>query len=342
MMTLGGLATAWKLSKDKSTKLIHIYDRLQPGLADGSSNSAGIMHPMAPKGGKVIWKGMEGMEASYQLMNQVETKEYGKVYNDNISLHRVIYKESELLDWKKASELNPNMLEIINNSYENTNTDSSIIATAKIKYATIVNPVKYLKSLWQGIQTNCDNTEWKVVSVDDLEEIRSKYDIVILACGAGVLNLVPASKNKIRLVRGQNLLFDRSSLDSCYDFSVGYLNGEYIIPHHRSDNEYNSDYLICGATHEHITNDQYNSFLTESGKVSGMPNIHIAEKLLNDKLHLINPSLKEVRPFAATSGTRAVTQRRWLIVVIIYIYYHTLSTISRLIYSVICVYKLYR
>ena len=60
----------------------------------------------------------------------------------------------------------------------------------------------------------------------------SSYDIVVVACGPGILNLCPQLNKELRLVRGQNLFYDPSNNNSMnsVDMNIGYLSGEYIIP----------------------------------------------------------------------------------------------------------------
>jgi glycine/D-amino acid oxidase-like deaminating enzyme len=148
---------------------------------------------------------------------------------------------------------------------ENKSIDESVIrsAIALIKGAVIVNPFRYLTALWKSIQFNNPNTQWftkAITSLSDLSSssLSSSYDIVVVACGPGILNLCPQLNKELRLVRGQNLFFDPSNNNSV-DMNIGYLSGEYIIPHRNPiDNSFS---LLCGATHEHITNEQYNAYL---------------------------------------------------------------------------------
>jgi len=283
----GGLAITWQLSRHPSIGSIDVYDRYGPGYADASSSSAGIMHCLTPKG-KIIWNGIDGMTASLQLMDAVQPFSHDglPIYNNQIQLQRLIFNQDDLNNWMHASIHTPNEVELLNgdgdwngskgsdgnsgvyDDKENKSIDGSVIrsAIALIKGAVIVNPFRYLTALWKSIQFNNPNTQWFTKAITSLSDLSSSsssssYDIVVVACGPGILNLCPQLNKELRLVRGQNLFYDPSNNNSMnsVDMNIGYLSGEYIIPHTNPiDHSFS---LLCGATHEHITNDQYNAYL---------------------------------------------------------------------------------
>lgn len=278
----GGLAITWQLSRHPSIRSIDVYDRYGPGYADASSNSAGIMHCLTPKG-KIIWNGIDGMNASLQLMDAVQPFSHDglPIYNNQIQLQRLIFNQDDLNNWIHASVHTPNEVELLNgdgdwngckgsdsisgvyDDKENGGRDGSVIrsAIALIKGAVIVNPFRYLTAIWKSIQFNNPNTQWLTKTITSISDLSSSYDIVVVACGPGILNLCPQLNKELRLVRGQNLFYDPSNNNSItsVDMNIGYLSGEYIIPHPNPiDHSFS---LLCGATHEHITNDQYNAYL---------------------------------------------------------------------------------
>ena len=419
----GGLAVTWQFSRHPSIETIDVYDRYEPGFADASSNSAGIMHSLTPKG-KIIWNGIDGMNSSIQLMNAVQPFSHDglPIYNNKMQLQRLIFNSDDLSNWNRASIDYPDEVELLNsdvNTGKNGNIvdndgsssiyghssavkiggtkDESVIGVAVIKSAVIVNPFRYLNALWKSIQYNNPSAQWHIQTVTNLSELSSSYDCVIVACGPGILNLCPQYSTQLRLVRGQNLFYgpfdssgnnnnnnnnssSRSTTRSCdtntattgtynslntncsnindnissnsssIDMNIGYLSGEYIIPfHHRTIDNNSSNHLLCGATHEHITNDQYNAYLQNNNNIINnsnshnntvnhddiniadsngrddscdnisylgtitssrqKPNIEVAEQLLKKKLIAMMPELQHMKPVGGNVGTRVVSQR---------------------------------
>jgi protoporphyrinogen oxidase len=130
---------------------IHIYDANEPGLGGASAVSAGLMHPMTPRGIK-IWKGIDGFTSSMQLLQLAQEYNSKIVFDSTYNIIKPLRKYNDYENWKLSSIKNPNLVEIISsesyNSLINSKTnDDTIIAAAIIKKSCIVDCPIYLQSL---------------------------------------------------------------------------------------------------------------------------------------------------------------------------------------------------
>jgi len=219
------------------------------------------MHPMATRG-KIIWKGLEGMQQSLDLMQSVQTPSSGRIYDDKVRLNRLLFTKADLDLWSNAAIKNPDELELVGVSSVLSGS-SEALGAVRIKRAVVVDSPAYLKALWAKTQQNCPQAEWKQQKVQSVAELSRLYDAVVLACGGGIVTLcaslsLPAGNKigKIRLVRGQNAVYEGTG-----DGMVGngYLSGEYCLPytHNMGSTKENKVYMPGGSTHEHITPHQY-------------------------------------------------------------------------------------
>ena len=347
-----GLANSYKFSK--VADILHVYDYAPVGYAEASSASAGIMHPMTTRG-NVIWKGLEGLESSLAMMGNVKCKKYANICDTSVELQRVIYSPKDFIGWQQTALIHPDLVDIKESSTE----DTAVVGKAHIKRAAVVNSHVYLKALWEATRKNCAGAEWKNERVSNLHCLSEQYDAVIVACGAGVIQLQQCSTehstastvglerlSKIRLVRGQNLLYKRPRIPPEHDNSanVAYLSGEYVIPcdahghawtyfdptliatqlekgkqyaekEHMQESD-SKNYLMCGSTHEHITPEEYESSNgTSEQSTCTVTSAKAAVGLLGSKITRLYPPLAEsfanndMQPLAGMAGTRVVTQR---------------------------------
>ena len=123
-----------------------------------------------------------------------------------------------------------------------------------------------MQSLWKLTEAKCNNAAWIQCRIDpdDLNRLSSSYDIVLITCGADIKRLwrsqlsestsLPSSQNdkknnsncsynkghigaaldKLRLVRGQNVIYsfipNNDKNDFICNLKTAILAGEYIIP----------------------------------------------------------------------------------------------------------------
>ncbi len=315
-----GLGTGMRLSK--IAKSIHVYDNFAPGSADASSTSAGIMHPMATRG-KIIWKGKEGMQQALELMRSVQTSSSGPIYEDTVNLTRLLFTQKDVELWSSAAAETPGELELLDKSHC-INTEA--LGAVRVKNAVLVNSPVYLNALWAAIAQNCPDVEWKLRRIESIGELSTQYDAVILACGAGILKLcndvalpVGNKVDSIRLVRGQNALFERN--DATEDDTTNkqdiYLSGEYVIPYTPpADTNFingkdttgkKKHYLLGGCTHEHITSLQYEQLYSTGDK---HPDLSVLQKQIHHRLQRLYPTMhRDYTPVRTTAGTKVVTNR---------------------------------
>ncbi|KAJ1431649.1 hypothetical protein B484DRAFT_448268 [Ochromonadaceae sp. CCMP2298] len=281
-----GLACAEIFSQ--TAKSVTVFDPRPPGCALASSASAGIMHPMSPKG-KVIWSGLEGMEASLRLLNRAEAFAGGRRLVDRgLRLQRLLFSEKEVADWAKSADKHPDLLQMLSPA-EVAGGDRLPVGGALIKQAAVVHSAAYLQALWA---CTCEETDarWekRAVRATDLPLMTAEYDVVVVAGGAGSLGLWEGQRGtgsgrvaKLGLVRGQNLLYPMPEGGSLPTDTV-LLSGEYVVPFRpitcggsgdvvRGSGGSGGDissiaglthtpHLICGSTHEHISLAEYTAY----------------------------------------------------------------------------------
>lgn len=311
---LAGLSCAYWLSNIASSVTVFDLQR-GPGLIGASSTSAGLLHPLTPRG-KLIWKGLEGYTESLELLRQVQRTCPTETLNDeNVTLLRPFRSADEKTMFSKAAKQLPNWLKIISHEdYQHLLSTPSIegesstcFGAAIINGGLCIDSPLYLRSLWSTIQENAKQKQtrctWEQKSVDKLviHELSKSHDLVIVAAGPGVTRLWDdVDKLNLKLVRGQNLLLQEPqsnpSSQSTKTKKVALLAGEYIVPR-PSDGV-----LICGATHEYSDN---------ISELEAEPNAQICSHLLSDKINNLRRGLMDsaAQVVGCTAGIRVVTPR---------------------------------
>jgi glycine/D-amino acid oxidase-like deaminating enzyme len=341
----GGLASSFNFAK--IAKSIHVFDPLGPGCADGSSASAGIMHPMATTG-KPIWKGMDGFKKSMQLLKEVQSLSDELIFETKVSILRQFSNEKVLSSWKKEANLDNKLIEMIDNNEYNCLSEASV-PVMRIKNVTIVNSAAYLRGLWKGVQLYCKDAIWHHESISSIADLQPFYDLVIVASGPGTLSLLHKCEyskhfdNKLTglcLVRGQNIMYSTTSAstadtmqarldpahvsnrepglhlkpeyprDQLHECKTGFLNGEYVIPVPPQFLPQNTPpTVLAGASHEHITVAQYMEKYAGASRQQG--DTHTVDRKFLARVQRMYPALagQQLQPVRAVAGTRAVPLR---------------------------------
>ena len=184
------------------------------------------------------------------------------------------------------------------------------------KKACVVDAPVYLKSLWQRVISLSSKSKWiqqKINNYDDLLNLASVHDQVVVAAGTGIEQLWLSSHQgkgtfnnyntkqrqlPFKYVRGQNLIFE--SLNSSDRLTMPLLKGEYLVPSIQK-NEHHQHIMIGGATHE------YANSLNE---LNDEIDLSQAKHLLLDKLTILYPNLsKHYKIIAGNAGIRVMPER---------------------------------
>jgi len=102
------MASAYYAAKASSqTKVqITIYDtHSAPGLGGASSAPVTLLHPFTPKG-KLIWKGLEGFQATLDIMQDTGYWSQQTKLAEEMRIVRLFYDEKRFQQFKRHTEMN--------------------------------------------------------------------------------------------------------------------------------------------------------------------------------------------------------------------------------------------
>jgi len=277
-----------------------------------STVAAGLMHPFSPNGG-MAWRGAEAMTISLDMIHFAERQAPRELYRRDMRIARPCLTSKHLSMLSKQAEEFPMHCELLGRELAEQRLADSFrphwMAAAIYTSSVIVNTPLYLSSLWTALQRVTDNShaqcKWESLVVrtpTELSDLTGSYDAVILACGAGIVDLWPKeiSMPPLTLVRGQNLVKHTrresesyaSSPKRSHSSSFGILSGEYIVP------SIDGKSIIFGATHEYSAEDMF-----------ALPSIEGARALLQDKLSCIDGPEVPCEYDEAVSGVRVNAKR---------------------------------
>lgn len=293
---LSGLACAYHLHRARPEICVTILDPSpQPSKRSIQENTAstvaaGLMHPFSPNGG-MAWRGVEAYSSTMDMIHFAESRVGRQLYRRDIRIIRPCLTEEHLMMLSNQSFKYPDHCAFI----ERRAAQEQLVglfrqhwkAAAVYLTSAVVDTPLYLSSLWEALSRS-SSCRWKTQVVgtkQELQDVAEYYDAVILACGAGIVDLWPNDVPipKLTLVRGQNLLrnhFSESKIPTTSSISqlneilspssCAVLSGEYVVP------SVDGKFTIFGATHEYSISDLHT-----------LPNIDEARSLLHDKLSRI-------------------------------------------------------
>lgn len=196
-----GLATAWHLMQRFPCE-ITIFD--PSGIGGGASGlAAGLMHPYSGAHAKLNWMGLEGMQATKELL-AVAAQTLGCPVAEELGVLRVAltqaqekdfalcaskYKDAEWISMEACQKLIPGI------------TGSSGI---KINSGMSVNSSLYLQGLWAA----CEKRGAILIKerISKLQEVQH-YDVIVVAMGAASRLFPELAHLEITPVKGQVLNF---------------------------------------------------------------------------------------------------------------------------------------
>lgn len=238
-----------------------------------------LLHPFSPRG-KVLDLGMEGLEATNQLVEVAIRFETGCVLRDK--LYRLALHEKSRQDLQGTASNYPEYATWLGPDQvrEECHTPLSLGGVRLQSGCKIIHVPSYLRGLWRACRKLSEGTAlWSVEDPASWKDRLEEFDTVILSAGAGLfqdgiyqdgVNGFPAE-----IVRGQSveLKVDRGSSDFANE---ALLCGKYVVPlpgHDRvlvgSTHEYTEDALEANTVVDYLRNKSANlsPFAWEHGQV---------------------------------------------------------------------------
>jgi glycine/D-amino acid oxidase-like deaminating enzyme len=199
-----GLATAWHLINHPffQASSIRIIDKVEIG--EGTSGIAtGLLHPYVGAQSKLNFRGWEGFQATYELL-QVASVELNKsVYSHHPGILRIALTDKQLNDFQACAHNHPLDVEWL--SQEKVQSWIPGIVSAPglwIKKGLIVYSALYLQGLWQACQKR--GVKFQKKYIQSIKEIENS-DYIIFATGAQTSQLPEFSDLPLCTVKGQIL-----------------------------------------------------------------------------------------------------------------------------------------
>jgi len=283
---LAGLATCHSWLKNiaaqydstnncKSYRIV-IYDtETRPGVGGASAVAGGLIHPLSPRG-KLVYRGLEGLEASNQLIDSAcQTVGSSSVVLSNAilrcaqtskhveQLQKTARELPELFTW-----LDPADMSQAGDSASSVVGEEEEESTAKVLGALRMSNgcrVIHVPSYLQGLYLNCQQSvasmnkvslEWKEVP-SNLEQVLDTFDTVIFSAGAAIFQDYLPSQDAdekdqnhvfpVHLLRGQSIEFVSRCNDPSKTIKDAFLCGKYISP---LPSKNGTSRVLVGATHE--------------------------------------------------------------------------------------------
>lgn len=256
-----------------------------------ASHLASLMHPHTPRG-KLIWKGIDGVHASLELLSFAEGFSAGGesvFYRNSSAVRRVCLTPEHVDTFTKAATLLPEYV-----AYTQSAPGEHGLGFAEYKKSFLVNTPRYLDCLRRGLVLSSDvRVLDQKLAAADVSHLSTCFDLVVVCAGAGIVDLWDAQPSKLTLVRGQNVRYSQPP-SSERRLAHGLICGEYVVP--ASDGT-----LICGATHEHSL-----------ASLHAPPDLASATALLSEHVCRLYPPLSVCTPLSASSGVRVLPPRTHL------------------------------
>jgi glycine/D-amino acid oxidase-like deaminating enzyme len=266
---------------------VTVIDQGPAGGGGASVASAGLMHPISPRG-KMSWRGEESYAEALQIMSRVSSFTSSFAPN-KCDIKYPFFGDTKTKFMKDATSNFPDWVELLEDDAikrynESMKTKSDVIGV--LKNGIFIDSSLYLQAFWALMKAE-HQFEFIHKKIESIEEIAPFYDIVFLAVGAGLLSLWREAL-PLLLIRGRNVVYDTRLLSAVPSFDV-IMSGKYAIHHP------NSCELVCGSTYEYAVSAETDLY---QGDVAS------AEGLLTGKLHELLPQLAAESPVRCTVGIR--------------------------------------
>lgn len=281
---LSGLATGWFLLKNFSMGenfALTFFD--SAGIGGGTSGmAAGLLHPFVGASAKLNRHGLEGYSATKKLLDLASEK-LGKPVFNPCGLLRLAITERQKHEYRLSAESNQELIWQVAEETQKKIPSMGFHPGIFNKNSITVDCPLYLEGLWRACQERGATFEKR--SIDSLDELKD-FDHIVLAAGALVNKLLPASPLPITAVKGQVIELAWPKDLPPLPFALS--SQAYLL----MDKEKNS--CIAGATYER----NFDSALSD---------ISYASKDIMPKAAALIPALKDVSILSCKAGVRAST-----------------------------------
>lgn len=202
-----GLATAWHL-----LNLQPPFSRLAVCLMDskniGQSTSgiaAGLLHPYAGARSKLNWRGLEGFQASQELLHVASSALRKPVLLQQQGILRLALQEQQVQNFRRCAELYPDDVEWLSDaSCQSLAPGCAQAPGIWIKGGRVVDSASYLQGLWLACKQR--GAQFEKRTITSTQEI-SSFDITLVTAGADSTAFSELSNLPLTKVKGQILEF---------------------------------------------------------------------------------------------------------------------------------------
>jgi glycine/D-amino acid oxidase-like deaminating enzyme len=195
-----GTAAAWHLALRGDAEVV-VFD--PAGIGGGASGvAAGLLHPYVGAHSKLNWRGIEGMEATLQLINSAEKALNAPVASHNGML-RLAITEQQSKDYRQCADRSSGDV-----TWKTAKECQKAVPGLEphpgifVHSAVTVDCRRYLQGLWQDCFAHGVKLEHKAIAT--LSEVQH-FDRIIVAMGSATKNLPELAHLPITLTKGQIL-----------------------------------------------------------------------------------------------------------------------------------------
>lgn len=322
-----GMAACWHLLQVHRSRgdAVHVDVFDAVGIAGGASGAAaGLLHPYNTRG-KLIWKGLEGVRATVELLSAAEsansdeasplyrrggivrpaaTQKQGSDFAKHVGKHEVTDGwEAELLDYGTAKSLLPGLRSATHNWPE----DDEAFAMY-IKKGIVIHPDRYLKSLWRACQIAAEDSgggaHFHCQQIDSVQEM-DRYTAVILAGGAATSAIREFKDIELPLTMclGQVLeLVPRDDRTVYPLHSPSILGSTYLAAQDERK-------VVVGATKVYNVPETAEGALSMLGQPVDRTEQDLVESLLFARMDQVYPPISDWKVHSVKQGVRAMPPR---------------------------------
>lgn len=281
-----GLAVAWHLVNHNPAfpdLTIHLFDHQEIGHGT-SGIAAGLLHPFVGAHAKLNPRGLEGMQATRQLLQIAAQTLNTPVTSPHPGILRLAMIEEQLCDFRLSAERYPQEAQWLEAQVcQRLAPGCAPVPGLWIKEGLSVYSSLYLQGLWQACAQR--GVKFERCLIQSLEELNT-FDLTIVTAGAESQYLPELRDLKLRSVKGQ--LLELSWPKGLPPLSCTLNSHAYLLMGPTNDT------CWVGATYEK----EYQDVEVD---------IEFAKQDILPKAHRLFPPLQEATLLKCYAGMRAVT-----------------------------------